>query len=378
MRLAMIGFRGIPHSYGGNEEFIRHLAPRLAARGHDVIVYCRSGYYTDRNPKWRGVRRVFYPAPEHKSLGQFTHAALAMADAVVRRPDVIYIQTLPSAPFSLFPRAARQRVVINVDGMEWDRDKWGPIGKSYFRTAARISVRVATALVNDSEAMRRFYREQFGRDSYFIPYGAEIEISREPSILAGYGVEPGGYYLVVTRLVPENNPDFIVRAYLNSGVDRPLVIAGSANYSNKWVTSLLAQASQRVRFIGHVANSDHLRELHCNCHAYIHGHSLGGTNPSLLKALGHGSCVLALDNPFNREVLIDQNGVAYGELFSKDVESLAELIRQTEADSAGAAAMRLRAPDRIRHAYTWESIADRYEAMFAEVVQSGGRGRKLP
>src|SRR5689334_22449156 len=142
MRIAMLGLRGIPHTYGGGEEFVRHVAPRLVAKGHDVTVYCRSGYYRqDRARHWQGVRRVFYPAPDHKSLGQFVHAALGTADALIRRPDVLYIHTLPSAPHSILPWLFGQRLVVNVNGMDWGRDKWGPVGKAYFRLAARVALR---------------------------------------------------------------------------------------------------------------------------------------------------------------------------------------------------------------------------------------------
>lgn len=378
MRLGMIGFRGIPHTYGGNEEFIRHLAPSLAARGHDIWVYCRAGDYSDRTSVWRGVRRVFYPAPDHKWLGQLTHAALSMSDAVARRFDAIFIQTLPSAPFSILPWVARQRIAVNVNGMEWGRDKWGRAAKAYYRTAARLSVRVATAIVNDSEAMRHYYLERFGRDSYFIPYGADIEESSDQGVLRAFGVEPRGYYLIVSRFVPENNTDFLVDEYQRSGASRPLLVVGSANYSSRWVRSLLARAGENVRFTGHLGDPEHLRELHCNSYAYLHGHSVGGTNPSLLRALGCGECVLALDNPFNREVLVGPSGHAHGLLFPREAGALAALISSIDADPARAIALRAAAPSRIREAYTWESVTDRYEAMFADVIDRGSAGRKLP
>lgn len=378
MRLAMIGFRGIPHSYGGNEEFIRHLGPRLAKRGHEVLVYARSGDYPERVPVWRGVRRIFYPAPDHKWLGQLTHAALSMGDALVRRPDVIFIQTLPSAPFALLPWMAGRRVVINVNGMEWGRDKWGRVAKGYYRSAARVSVLAATAIVNDSDAMRHYYLERFNRESYFIPYGADIEESSDPGVLRTYDLEPRGYYLIVSRFVPENNVDFLIDEYRRSQAARPLLVVGSANYTSPWVKALLGRASPSVRFVGHIRDASHLRELHCNSYAYLHGHSLGGTNPSLLRALGCGECVLALDNPFNREVLVGAGGREHGLLFGKEPGALALAIRSLEGNPTLAAALRESAPERIREAYTWESVTDRYEAMFADVVARGTGRRKLP
>jgi glycosyltransferase involved in cell wall biosynthesis len=376
MRIAMIGLRGIPHTYGGGEEFVLHVAPRLVERGHEVIVYCRSRYYADRAPMWRGVRRVFFPAPEHKSLGQFVHAALATVDAAVRRPDIIYVHTLPSAPHTILPWLLRQPVIVNVNGMDWARAKWGPAGKAYFRAATRITLRTATAIVNDSQAMRRYYLDRYGRDSYFIAYGAEIRNSTHPETLAQYGVRPRGYYLIASRLVPENNADLIVHAFTRTNSQRQLLVAGAANYRSKWLAELLETKDPRVRFLGHVADPDHIKELHCNCYCYLHGHSLGGTNPALLKALGCGNAILALDTPFNREVLVNSEGVAYGLLFPKDVAALADTIAALDRDERRAAELRARAPDRIRQAYTWDFIADEYERMFREVLEKAGQARR--
>ncbi len=369
MRIAMIGFRGIPHTYGGGEEQVRHLAPRLAAKGHDITVYCRSGYFRDRAPYWRGVRRIFYPAPEHKSLGQFVHAAFATVDATMRRPDVVYVHTLPSAPYSILPWLVREKIVVNVNGMDWGRDKWGPVGKAYFRAAARISLHTASAIINDSEAMRAYYRERFGRDSYFIAYGAEIQQSEHPEVLAQYGVAPGGYYLIASRLVPENNADLIIQAFTASRSTRQLLIAGGANFKSPWVEAVRRTADPRVRFLGHIPDSEHVRELHCNCYAYIHGHSLGGTNPALLKALGYGNCIIALDNPFNREVLVSPSGTEYGILFPKDAAALTRTLDAIDSDETRAACLRAIAPNRIREAYTWDFIADEYERAFRDVVE---------
>jgi glycosyltransferase involved in cell wall biosynthesis len=373
MRIAMIGFRGVPHTYGGGEELARHLAPRLAAKGHDVTVYCRSGYYRDRAPMWEGVHRRFYPAPEHKSLGQFVHAAFATVDATIRRPDVIYVHTLPSAPHSILPWLLREKIVVNVNGMDWGRDKWGPVGKTYFKAAARIALTTSAAIINDSQAMRAYYRERFGRDSYFVAYGADIKRSEHPEILAQYGVEPRGYYLIASRLVPENNADLLIAAFTATRSTRQLLIAGGANFSSPWVEALRRTTDPRVRFLGHIPDAEHIRELHCNCYAYLHGHSLGGTNPALLKALGYGNCVVALDNPFNREVLVSPSGTAHGVLFPKDAEALTAMLNDLDADTAKAARYRAVAPDRIREAYTWEFIADQYERVFQDVAHDHPR-----
>jgi glycosyltransferase involved in cell wall biosynthesis len=373
----MIGLRGIPHTYGGGEEFVLHVAPRLAARGHDVTVYCRSRYYADRASRWRGVHRVFYPAPEHKSLGQFIHAAFATADATLRRPDVIYVHTLPSGPHTVLPWIFGRRIVVNVNGMDWARAKWGPLGRAYFRASTSVILRTATAIVNDSEAMRAYYRERFARDSYYIAYGAEIHRSQHPEILKRYGLEPKQYYLIASRLVPENNADLIVKAFVQTDSTRQLVIAGAANYQSAWLDELLATKDPRVRFLGHIGDPQDIIELHCNSYAYLHGHSLGGTNPALLKALGCGNCVVALDTPFNREVLVNRQATEVGILFPKDVGALASILSELDSNPTKAAGLRELAPSRIAEAYTWDFITDEYERVFREVVERGGNG-KLP
>jgi len=371
----MIGFRGIPHTYGGGEEFVRHLAPRLAQRGHEVIVYCRSNYFQDRSPYYQGVRRIFLPTIEHKVFGQFIHATLSMIDVLFRNVDVIYVHTLPNGVHTIIPWLFRKTIVVNTDGLDWKRTKWGRLVRSYFKFSAWVVVHTATELVSDSRAIRDYYLSEFGRDSTFIAYGAEVESSQHPEVLQQYDLEPMGYYLIASRLVPENNADLIVKAFEQVRTDRLLVIAGGANYQSPWVQQLRATQDPRIRFLGHISNPEHVKELHCHCYAYIHGHSLGGTNPALLKALGYGNCVLALNTPFNREVLQGDSGVMYGLTFERDVEDLRDKIQYIDDHPEVAAEYRARAPQRIREAYTWDHIADEYEALFKRLAY-GKRGAK--
>jgi glycosyltransferase involved in cell wall biosynthesis len=256
-----------------------------------------------------------------------------------------------------------------MDGMEWARSKWGPVGKAYFRAAARISLFTSTAIVNDSEVMRDYYRTRYGRDSYFLAYGAEIDTTARPEAVATFGLDRRSYYLIASRLVPENNAEIIINAFIQSRSQRSLAIAGSANFRSPWVDRVQATKDPRVRFLGHVGDAEVVRQLHANSYAYVHGHSLGGTNPALVKALGAGNCILAFDSPFNREVLTGIGGVEYGILWPRDEAALASAIDALDRDPDRAEQFRQRAPDRVREAYTWEQIADGYEAMFREVVE---------
>ncbi len=373
LRVAMIGLRGIPHTYGGGEEFIKYLGPALVERGHDVTVFCRSGSYKkdERDPYYQGVHRVFLPTIEHKVAGQFIHASLATLKSL-RGYDVIYVHTLPSAPHTLLPWLLRKKIVINTDGLDWERSKWGKNARRYFKLGARISVLTGQALVSDSLQMQTYYEDNFKRGSVFIPYGAEIEGSKDPSVVRQYGLEPQGYYLIASRFVPENNADVIVDAFNRTQTDRVLAIAGDANYKSEWVEKLKASAGPRVKFLGHVGNYDHVKELHANCYAYLHGHSVGGTNPSLLKALGYGNCIVAYNVAFNREVMQGQDGTMYGIMFD-DVEDLQRKLQQLDGDPAMAQRFRDIAPERIRKGYTWKQVVDAYEKLFVACSKTGRR-----
>jgi glycosyltransferase involved in cell wall biosynthesis len=218
--------------------------------------------------------------------------------------------------------------------------------------------------------MRQYYRDTFGVDSVCIAYGANIETSTDPDIVRTYGLEPGRYYLIASRLVPDNNADLIVQAFNKVRTDKVLAIAGGAPYRNEFADRVRALAGPQVRFLGHINDQRHIKELHCNAYAYIHGHEFGGTNPALLKALGFGNCILALDTPFNREVLDGAQGAEarYGILYRKDVEELAAKIQQVEDHPELQAAYARRAPERIRERYTWEHITDQYEQLFRRMT----------
>lgn len=357
LRIAFCGTRGIPHSYGGAEEVIGELAPRLAARGHSVMVYCRKGLFRER-PKWyRGARPIYLPNIETKALGTPTHTLLSMVDVVFRRTDVIVVWNLPSTPFCIVPRMFGKRVAIMVDGLDWRRDKWGPAGKAYLYWSARWAGKICPGgVITDTSDMQRLYWEEFGTTSACIPCGAKTESSTNAGAVREFGLEPLQYYLIASRLVPENNADLIVKSFERVRSRRLLAIAGEANYRSEFVERLKETKDARVRFLGHVADREKMKELHCNAYAYVHGHSMGGTNPSLLKALGCGNCALALNTPSNAEVLGD-----YGILFERDADDLARKIQRVEDHPEVAAEFRRRAPERIREAYSWEAITEQYE-----------------
>jgi glycosyltransferase involved in cell wall biosynthesis len=363
LRLAIFGGRGIPSTYSGTETFFIELAPRLVERGHEVIVYCRRSLFKDRPPLYRGVRLIYLPSIETKNFGTFSHTLACMVDVLFRKVDAMLVTNVANSLHCVIPRIFRQNCAINVDGIEWKRGKWGRLGKWYFHFNARMSGKILPrGIITDAYAMRKLYLDEFNTPSACIAYGGNISQSTDPELVRNYGLEPGNYYLIASRLVPENNAAMIVEGFKKSTTPRLLAIAGDANYRSDFISDLKVNAGDRVRFLGHIDDIDHVKELHCNCYAYIHGHMMGGTNPALLKALGFGNCILAHNNPFNAEVLAD-----YGLLF-RDADDLAVKIRMLEERPALAENYRVRAPERIRLTYNWDRIVSQYEELFYQLV----------
>ncbi len=363
LRIAIFGGRGIPSTYSGTETFFIELAPRLVERGHEVIVYCRKSLFRERPEHYRGVRLIYLPSIETKNFGTLTHSVSCALDVVGRKVDAILVTNVANGFHCILLRLFRQNTALNVDGIEWLRGKWGRLGKAYFYLNAKfIGKIIPKGVITDAYAMRKLYLEQFGTPSACIAYGGNIERSTDPDAVRKYGLEPGNYYLIASRLVPENNAALIVDGFQRSSTTRVLAIAGDANYRSKFVDDLKAKAGARVRFLGHVDSISDVKELHCHAYAYIHGHMLGGTNPALLKALGFGNCILAHDNPFNSEVL-----GGHGILFP-DAATLADKIDLIERRPEVAEDYRRRAPDRIRSVYNWERITDQYEELFYQLA----------
>jgi glycosyltransferase involved in cell wall biosynthesis len=365
----MLGLYGMPMTnlhFTGFETGFGEIAPRLVEAGHDVTIYCRNGSYPQamRVPEYRGVRLIYVPSPGGKNFsGLLATLFAAMHALAAGRYDIFFFVNVGMGHHAALCRAFGKKVVMNVDGLDWTRAKWGPVAKWYFFSAARSAVRFCTELVTDAEAMRVFYLERFKKKTTMIAYGAYIESSQKPELISRFGVVPDDYYLIASRLIPENHADLIARAFLKSGSKRKLVIAGGANYDSPFHRELRALAGEKIILTGHIDDQEVIRELHCNCFAYVHGHSVGGTNPSLLKAMGYGNCILALDNVFNREVL------AGGALFfPRDEEVLADDIRMLESNPARVAELRKMGPERIKENYTWEKIARQYDILFKEVA----------
>ncbi len=359
MTMPRLHFTGFETGFG-------EIAPRLAEMGHDIVMYCRRGSFPPamRVPEYRGVRLVYVPSPGGKNFSGLIATFFAVVHALVTgRYQIFFFVNVGMGHHAALCRLFGRKVVMNVNGLDWTRAKWGPVARWYFRSAARSAVKFCNELVTDAEAMRQFYLDEFHKETTMIAYGANVESSSRPELIRQFNVERDGYYLIASRLIPENHADLIAEAFLASGSRRKLLVAGGANYDSPFHARLRELSGDKLILIGHIDDQDVVKELHCNCFAYLHGHSVGGTNPSLLKAMGFGNCVLALDTVFNREVLGDG-----GLFFPRDSGVLAGMIREIESSPETVAELRRKGPARILANYTWEKISGQYDVLFREVA----------
>lgn len=368
LSVALIGTRGVPAHYGGFETAVEEVGKRLAAKGHRVVVYCRrpEGSGQDLHPAhYEGMDLVHLPAMRRRSLETLTHTGLSAGHLLAHRTDVAVMFNAANAPWLPLLRAARVPVATHVDGLEWKRAKWGTTGQRYYLTAERLAVWWSDALIADAPGIAAYYRDKFGADSEQIAYGAP-QISRTGERLPELGLSDQGFHLVVARFEPENHVDVIVEGYRQSSATLPLVVVGSAPYSDAYTDRIHGLADARVRFLGGVWDQELLDELYAGALTYQHGHSVGGTNPSLLRAMGAGAAVDAFDVVFNHDVLGDS-----GRYFANAAD-VARLINESESDPNGSRGRGDRARARAAE-YDWDDVADQYEAMCRRLKSSSGR-----
>ncbi|MEO7234719.1 MAG: DUF1972 domain-containing protein [Lapillicoccus sp.] len=356
LTIAMLGTRGVPARYGGFETAVEEVGQRLASRGHDVRVYCREGPDAPRPTQYKGMQLVWLPALHRRSMETLSHTGASVAHLLAAPTDVAFVFNCANAAWLPALRAARIPVATHVDGLEWKRAKWGGAGRRYYRIAEAGAVRLSDALIADAPGIADYYREEFDAPTELISYGSPVLCDVGSERLAEVGVRPQDYHLVVARLEPENHVDLMVDGFMRSRSPRQLVVVGSAPYADEYSARVhaLAGSDPRVRFLGGVWDQVLLDQLYAHAFTYLHGHSVGGTNPSLLRAIGVGTPCVAYDVSFNRDVLEDE-GVYVG-----DRIAVTAAIEAAEADPVGTAARGARLLERAKH-YDWDEVADAYE-----------------
>lgn len=373
MRIALLGTRGVPARYGGFETCVEEVGRRLADRGHEVIVYCRRRKSGEPRPEtYLGMTLVTLPAPHRRTLETLVHTGISTGHLLAHRVDAAIVFNAANAPWLPLLRAAQIPVATHVDGLEWKRAKWGNAGQRYYRWAEGKAVRCSDALIADAAGIQDYYTETYHAETQFMAYGAPILGDIGTDLIEKIGLKAGEFHLVVARFEPENHVDTIVEGFSRSAARHELVVVGSAPYSDQYTQKVRAAADSRVRFLGGVWDQKLLNQLYGHALVYWHGHSVGGTNPSLLRAMGAGTATNAFDVDFNREVLGDAGryfGTAGG---------VPELVQAAEGD-VGAIAARGELSLARASCYCWEDVADKYEALCHKLVhREFAKGSQAP
>ena len=368
VKIAFIGTRGVPARYGGFETAVEEVGKRLAARGHDVTVYSRG---SPSAPRYLGMEVVNLPTLHLKVTDTLAHTALSVSHALTRNYDAALVFNAANAPLATLLKSRGIPYALHVDGLEWKRLKWGRLGRRYYLSSEALATRTANALIADARAIQRYYVERYDAKTVYVAYGSPAPLAGPPTRLGELGLAQSAFHLLVARFEPENFVDQSVAGFVRSKADYPLIVVGSAPYGADYTRKIHAAANgdPRVQFLGGVWDQPLLDELYAYCCSYIHGHTVGGTNPSLLRAMGLGAVVLAKDVVFNREVL-GPNGH-----FFESGDDLVPLIEWAETDPAASASSAAEMQSRARTLFDWDEVATRYEWLCVRLQQRGARGR---
>lgn len=358
MKIGILGTRGIPNHYGGFEQFAEYLSVGLVKRGHEVVVY-NSSSHPFQEKKYEGVDIVHCYDPESKigTAGQFVYDLNCILDARKRSFDVLLQlgYTSSSVWGPLLPK--KPVVFTNMDGLEWKRSKYSNRVKKFLHHAEKWAVKSSDVLIADSQAIQTYLQEKFGKPSEFIAYGAEIFDHPDKQHLVPYNVNPFEYFLLIARMEPENNIEMILQGYQESGDNRPFLVVGKTDTAFGKKMEERFSTNRNIRFVGGIYNSVAIDNLRYYSRLYFHGHTVGGTNPSLLEAMGAGAVIAAHDNPFNKAVLESQA------LFFDSADGVAEIIRNVKDRSEYSAMIDINR-QKIRSEYNWNYIIDQYEKVF--------------
>ena len=357
LKLAIIGSRGYPYVYSGYETLVKALAERLPAKGVEITVYCHAHLFPQKPAQVNGIHLVYIPTLPFKSLAQPIHSFLAFWHMVFTKVDVALVLNVSNGPFGIISRLFGKPTMMNVDGLEWLRPKWKGFGGVYFKWAAKMAARFMDLLITDADAMHAIYLKEFGAKSVVITYGAETSAGANCTYLSEWNLAERDYYLIVGRMIPDNNADILIEGFIASNSTKKLVIVGDVPYKDSYAEKIRSYKDPRLVFTGYVRSPETLASLYKYCYAYLHGHEFGGTNPTLLKAMANGCAIAALDTIFSREVLQNEQ---FGFYFSKSPADCTRWLNWAESYSIDIEAKRAIMHQGITEKYTWETVSELY------------------
>ncbi len=369
MKIAMLGTRGVPASYSGFETCVEELGSRLVARGHEVTVYCRTHHIRYHGSMYKGMRLVKLPTVKNKYLDTLVHSFISSLHALFQPYDVCLYFIAGNSLVTWIPRLAGKRTIINVDGLDWKREKWPNAAKKYIRFAERMATILPNAFLTDSRVVQKYYRDTYGVTPPYIAYGSDVALLPPGETLRRWGLEPRKYILFVGRLVPENCAHHLVEAFcmLPERAGMKCVIVGDAAYADEYIASLQAQGCEDVVFTGYVFGEGY-RELSSNAYLFVETSGVGGTHPALLEAMGFGNCVIAHDTPENLET-VGPVGFSYDG--SEGAPGLSRMLEKLIAEPHVVKERRAMSLSYVNANYSWDNITDRYLALFRRVLRRG-------
>lgn len=362
MKIAILGSRGIPARYGGFETLAEELSERLVKKGHEVTVYCCKPYDESHQKVYKGVKRVVLPTIKGKVLEKPVFALISLLHVAFRKIDVVLMLGVSVACFCFIPRIFGIRVAINIDGLEWQRRKWGGMVARYLKYSEKMAGVTANAVITDARWIQDYYLREYGKEAVYIAYGADIMYCPPNETLETYQLEKNGYILYVGRFDPENNALVVREAYDEMREARKkLVMVGDAPYAGDYIRRLKDTQNPGIKFTGYLFGQGY-REIQSNAYLYIQAGEVGGTHLALLEAMGAGNCILANDVPEHREVLGDA-GIYY-----KGKEDLKEKMEMLLSNDALVNEKREAARTIVRTEYSWERITAEYERLFRRML----------
>jgi hypothetical protein len=363
LKIAILGTRGIPNNYGGFEQFAEYLGEGLVRKGHQVTVYNPS-LHPYKNKAYKGINIITKYSPENRigSLANFYYDWICSLDASKRDFDIVYHAGYQSAApgIKYFSSKSNSIWLTNMDGIEWKRDKWSKPIKWLTKIMEKIAIKNSDYLISDNIGIQKYYKDIHDADSFFLAYGANIPKVENMSILDLYNLADYDFSLIIARLEPENSIEIILEGYSLSNTNEKLLVVG--NHNTKYGKYLKNKFSQfgYIKFVGGIYNKEYLDSLRKYSKFYFHGHTVGGTNPSLLEAMAVGANIIAHDNLFNKSVL---QGKA--QFFTK-TDDLVSLIN--ESKDKDFSNYRNSVQEIIRDKYSWDKVISQHIELFEKIL----------
>jgi glycosyltransferase involved in cell wall biosynthesis len=360
MKIAILGTRGVPARYGGFETFAEQISKRLATRGHKVVVYCRKAFTRADDDVPQAVGRIILPSISSKHLDTLSHTFLSIAHVIFTDADVVLLCNVANSPFAWIPRLFGKPVILNIDGLDRKRRKWGPLSRLALLFCEILAVFTPTRLVTDAQVIQDYFWRRYRKRSTMIAYGAEVPSETEDSLR--FSLPPKRYILYVSRLEPENNPETVIRAYRSVETDWPLVVVGGNPYDGAFVSHLKSVSDSRVIFTGPVYGEGYW-QLQRNAGLYVCASEVGGTHPGLVEAMASQNAVVYFETPENRET-VGGCGIPFG----RNINELSYKLKNAIENSELRNELGRRARDRAQSLYGWEGITAKYEALLLEAL----------